>query len=154
MHCRRRNLEIPLKIGLGWRCPMELRIPVNEGQILTLLRCKPGLQRGRGTDCLGDWRLVSELLQQGTEPIADRIERTLDFAVIAMIRFGRHAAKEVVDVVQIQVDDEPGADPGSLLEDFLDFRIQERPLDHEITFARRESDRELCPGLDVFSNHS
>lgn len=132
---------------------MELRVRVNEGQILTLLRREPRLQHRHWTEGPRRWLLVSESVQQCAEPTADDVEHTPDLAVLAMIRFNRYATQEVVDVVQIQVDDEPGADHGGSAKGRVDVRIQERFLDHQLAFPYRQSDDELCAGLDVFPNH-
>lgn len=83
MHSRRRCLEVPLKIRLRWRCPMDLRVVVNERQILTLLRRE--LRRGPPRCDLASRRLVGVLLEKMAEPIAESVEYPLDLA-IAMIK--------------------------------------------------------------------
>jgi len=83
---------------------MDLRVVVNERQILTLLRRDPRLGPPR-CDLFGG-RLVGVLVKKIAEAIADSVQRTLHLGIVAMIRFGGYAPKKVVDVVQIQVDDE------------------------------------------------
>jgi len=95
MHCRRRDLEIALKIGLSWRRSMELRVRVNEVQILTLLRREPRLQHRHWTEGPRRWLLVSESVQQCAEPTADGVEHTPDLAVLAMIRFSTTQPKRL-----------------------------------------------------------
>ena len=79
---------------------MDLRVVVNERQILTLLRGEPlgPLRCSR----LG-WTLVGVFVEKFAEPIAERVEYTLHFAIATVIRLGRYASEKIVDIVQIQI---------------------------------------------------
>ena len=123
MHSGRRDLEVPLKIRFGRGSAIQLRVRMDECQILTLLGRKPGARWWRWIGGLRDRLLVGVPIQYRAEPIADSVEYTLHCAVVAVIRLGGDAAKKIIDVVQSQVHRDLRADRSRALQGSLHFRV-------------------------------
>jgi hypothetical protein len=147
MNRGRRDLEIVAEVRFRWCPTVDLRVVVDEREILPLLGGIPGTLDGKREQQGSDKVFVRIGFLDLAKPIGEVVQPGLEPGIRAVVGLGRQMTKEIIEVVEGEVDRGRRSfgrrDPDATLE----LGIDERMLNDQVALASTEPDRDTLSRL-------
>jgi len=151
MRGRRRDLEVPLQVGLCGRPALHLRVVVDVYEVLSLL-LRVARRREARAKADGRW-VVGVGFLDVAQPVAEPFETLPKSGVVRMVGLCRYMPEEIIEVIESEANDDGSAIRFRDAKLPLKLAIDEGVFKDQIALSRTEPDRDSLSGLDHLDTH-